>query len=104
MGSTPVTKPAGTQGAGDEFDFEVDMWDDAAFADGPTSTSTNPINPTINPSQPPAKPPAPSLDQDEDQDMWDLVDELQTRAGPSSEGAGKPPAPMDDDDWDSMYA
>ena len=109
MGGAPGTKATETQGAGDEFDFEVEMWDDTPFADDPAPTSTNPTIPTTNLPKPPTKPPAPSFNQDEDQDMWDLVDEIQTRAGPPNENTnplGKPPAPVDDDDddWDSMYA
>lgn len=107
MDGAPGTRSTKTQRAGDEFDFEVEMWDDAPFADGLTSASTNPTNPTIHPLKPPTKPPPPSFGQDEDQDMWDLVDEIQTQARPpnkSSVPPGGPPAPVEDDDWDSMYA
>lgn len=107
MGGAPGSKSAGMQGAGDEFDFEVEMWDDAPFTAGPTSISTNPTNSTTYPPKPPKQPPPPSFGQDEDQDMWDLVDEIQTRAGPPNENTvppGGPPAPVDDDDWDDMYA
>jgi len=101
MDSAPGAKSTGTQGAVDEFDFEVEMWDDTPFADGPT---TNPTNPT-NPPKPLTKPPTPSFGQHEDQDMWDLVDELQAQAKSSENTAPpkKPPAPVDDD-WDDMYA
>jgi len=105
MDGAPGAQSAGTQGAGDDFDFEVEMWDDAPFTDGPTSTSINLTNPATSPLKPPIKPPAPAFIQNEDQDMWDLVDELQAQAK-SSENAdppGKPPAPVDDD-WDDMYA
>jgi hypothetical protein len=106
MGGVPGTKSTGAQGAVDEFDFEVEMWDDTPFTDGLSSTSTNPTNPTTNPQKPLTKPPAPSFSQNEDQDMWDLVDELQVQAK-SNENTippGKPSAPVDDDDWDDMYA
>ena len=106
MDSVPGAKSTGMQGAVDEFEFEVEMWDDTPFTDGPATTSTNPTNPTTNPPKPLTKPLAPSFSQDEDQDMWDLVDELQAQAK-SSENTippGKPPAPVDDDDWDDMYA
>jgi len=106
MNSAPGTGSTGMQGAGDEFDFEVEMWDDIPFTDGPTSTSANPAGSTTNPPRHFTKPPAPPSNQDEDQDMWDLVDELQARAKPNENTfpPGKPPAPVDDDDWDSMYA
>jgi len=107
MDGAPGIKSTGPQGAGDEFDFEVEMWDGAPFADGPASTSTNPTKPTTHPLKPPTKPPLPSFSQDEDQDMWDLVDEIQTRAGPLNEKTVPPggtPAPVEDDDWDDMYA
>lgn len=102
MDSVPGEKSTVMQGGGDEFDFEVEMWDDTPFTDGPASTSTNPANPP----KPLTKPPAPSFNQDEDQDMWDIVDELQTRAkkNESTLPPGEPPAPADDDDWDAMYA
>jgi len=105
MDSVPGAKSTGMQGGVDEFEFEVEMWDDTPFTDGPATTSTNPTNPTTNPPKPLTKPLAPSFSQDEDQDMWDLVDELQAQAK-SSENTppGKPPAPVDDDDWDDMYA
>ena len=95
----PEAKSSGAQGAEDEFDFEVEMWDDTPFTDGPTSTS----NPTNLPKTL-TRPPAPSFNQGEDQDMWDLVDELQAKAKPNENPLGKPPAPVDDDDWDDMYA
>ena len=92
------SKPTGMQRAADEFDFEVEMWDDTPFTDG-----TTPANPASSAISPPAPPPG----QGEDQDMWDLVDELQAQAT-SSENAvpqEKLPVPVyDDDDWDSMYA
>jgi len=44
--SAPGAKSTGTQGAVDEFDFEVEMWDDTPFADGPTTKPTNPPKPT----------------------------------------------------------
>lgn len=106
MDGTPGAKSTGMQGAVDGFDFEVEMWDDTPFTDGPISTSTNHTNPTTNPPKPLARPPAPSFSQDQDQDMWDLVDELQVKAK-SSESAvppEKPPALVDDDDWGDMYA
>lgn len=82
------------------------MWDDTPFDNGPISTSSNPTNPSANPHKPSTKPPVLPLNQGEDYDMWDLVDELQVQAKSSvdvnlTEG---PPAPVDDDDWDSMYA
>jgi len=102
----PGAKSTGSQGGGDEFDFEVEMWDDTPFVTGPTSTSTNTTNPTTGPPKPWTKPPAPSLNQDEDQDMWDIVDELQAQAKPNegTDPPGKPLTPADDDDWDDMYA
>jgi hypothetical protein len=78
---------------------------DAPFIADPMSTSTNLTNPDTNLPRPSARP-APPLNNDEDQDMWDLVDELQVQVKPN-EGAKPPigpPAPVDDDDWDSMYA
>ena len=108
MDCAPGTKPSGAQGARDEFDFEVEMWDDTPFADGLTSTSANPTNPTTNPPKPLTKSPALPFNQDEDQDMWDLVGELQVQAGrlpnENTVPPGEPPAPVDDDDWDSIYA
>lgn len=107
MDGVSGAKPTGMQGAADEFDFEVEMWDDTPFTDGPTSTPTNPTNPTTDQAEPLRKPSAPSFGQDEDQDMWDLVDELQAQAK-SNENAvvpqGEPPTPADDGDWDDMYA
>lgn len=103
MDSVPGAKSTGTQGVADEFDFEVEMWDDTPFTDGPT---TNPTNSTTNPPKPLTKPPTPSFGQHEDQDMWDLVDELQAQAKSSENTVPleKPPAPVVDDDWDDMYA
>lgn len=105
MGGVPEAQPTGTQGAGDELDFEVEMWDDTLFADAPTSTSINPTNPTASPPKSPTIPSAPAFIQAEDQDMWDLVDELQAQAKSSENTVppGKPPAPVEDD-WDDMYA
>jgi hypothetical protein len=99
-------KPNETRGNADEFDFEVEMWDDTLFTDGPSSTSANLTNPTTALSKPPTKPPAPPFNQDEDQDMWDVVDGLQAQAKPNEHTVppGKPPALVDDDDWDDMYA
>lgn len=93
------SKPTRSQGAAGEFDFEVEMWDDTPFID---STSTA----SVNPANPPANPPVPPLCQDEDQDMWDVVDELQAQATSSENTVPqeKPSVPVDDDDWDSMYA
>ena len=97
----PGQKYTEAPGGDDEFDFEVEMWDDAPFAEGPPFSSTNPTNPVAL-----AKPSAPPLSQGEDQDMWDLADELQAQA--KSPGDANPPdrlpEPVDDDDWDSMYA
>lgn len=78
------------------------MWDDTPFTDGPTSTSNNPTNPAAGLPGPSTLP----LDQDEDQDMWDLVEELQAQAKSTKDinPLEGPPAPADDDDWDSMYA
>ena len=89
------SKAARSQGAAGEFDFEVEMWDDTPFVGGTTTGSVNPANP-----------PVPPLGQDEDQDMWDVVDELQAQATSSENSVPqeKPPVPIDDDDWDSMYA
>lgn len=97
----PEAKSTGV-GGGDEFDFEVEMWDDAPFTTNPIS-STNLTNPVASL---PTKPPAPPSNQDEDQDMWDIVDELQVQAKPNGDADPPkgPPAPVDDDDWDSMYA
>lgn len=102
MDGVPGTTSTGTQGGVDEFDFEVEMWDDTPFTDGPTSTLTKPTNPGANPQ----KPPTPPFNPDEDQDMWDLAYELQVQAKPNENTAppGIPPAPVDDDDWDDMYA
>lgn len=100
MEGVNIAKSTGVQEGGDEFDFEVEMWDDTPFTNGPTSTPTNPPGPATKPS-------APSLNQDDDQDMWDLVDELQARAKRNGGDDLPPkgaPAPADDDDWDSMYA
>ncbi|KAF9651541.1 Swi3-domain-containing protein [Thelephora ganbajun] len=107
MGGVSGAKSIGTQGGGDEFDFEVEMWDDIPFTDGPTSTSNNQTNPsTIDPQKRLARPPAPSFNQEDDQDVWDLVDELQARAKSNGDAnpPGKPPTPVDEDDWDDMYA
>jgi hypothetical protein len=106
MDGAPGAKSNETRGSADGFDFEVEMWDDTPFTGGPTSTSTNPTNPTAGLPKPLTKPPAPSFNQDEDQDMWDLMDELETHAKPNENTVppGKPPAPVDDDDWDDMYA
>ena len=103
MDGAPGEKSTGMQGAVDGFDFEVEMWDDTPFTDAPT---TDPTNPTINPPKPLTKPPTQSFGQHEDQDMWDLVDELQAQAKSSKNTIplNKPPAPADDDDWDDMYA
>lgn len=108
MGGAPGIKPTGTQGGGNEFDFEVEMWDDTVFTGGPTSTPTNATNSANNPPGPSTNPPAPSPNQDEDEDMWDLVDELQQaqakRPDQNTVSPGAPPAPAEDDDWDDMYA
>lgn len=99
MDGVSGAKIIGAQGGGDELDFEIEMWDDTPFTDGPASTSTNPTNPP----KPSAKPPVSPFSQDEDQDMWDIADEL---AKPSENPVppGKPPALADDVDWDDMYA
>jgi hypothetical protein len=102
MNVVPATKSTGTSAGGDEFDFEVEMWDDAPFNDGP-STSGDPTNPVANPTKFSAKLSAPSLNQGEDQDMWDIADELQAQVK-STDPLEGPPVPVDDDDWDSMYA
>jgi len=94
------------QGVADEFDFEVEMWDDTPFVDGLPSASNNPAEPATNLPRPFTNPPAPPSNQDEDQDMWDLVDELQAQAKPNENTVtpGELPAPVADDDWDDMYA
>lgn len=96
----PGTKSTVAQGSRDEFDFEVEMWGDAPFADDPIPTPSNQTDP-VKPSTV-----APPLNQGEDQDMWDLVDEFQAQPK-STENPNRsqaPPAPVEDDDWDSMYA
>ena len=103
MGGVTGAKSTDAQGGGDEFDFEVEMWDDTPFTGGTTSTSTKPTN---QPKRS-GNPPPPSFNQDEDQDMWDIVDEIQTQVKPNETTLplGNPPPPVDDDDdWDSMYA
>lgn len=105
MDLAPATKPAGPPGGGDEFDFEIEMWDDIPFADGPTSTSGDPTNPVDSLPEPSTKLSAASQNQGEDEDMWDIADELQAQAKSTEDGPPEgPPVPVDDDDWDSMYA
>ena len=92
-------KSTGIQGGVDEFDFEVEMWDDSPFTGALGSTSGT------SPQRPSTKPPVLSLNQDDDQDMWDLADELHEGVKPN-EGVNPsqgPPTPVDDD-CDSMYA
>lgn len=106
MDVVPGTTSTGTQGGGDEFDFEVEMWDDIPFVVDPTSTSSDPKDTIANLQKPSTKLPVLPLDQGEDQGMWDLVDELQAQEK-ATEDVSSPkgsPASLGDDDWDSMYA
>jgi len=105
MDGDPGAASNGKQGGEGEFDFEVEMWDDIPFLDGPESALANTTDSTTNLSKPSTNPPATLSNPDEDQDMWDLADELEGQAKPNedpnpSKGS---PAPADDD-WDSMYA
>lgn len=104
-----ATRAAKSTVAGaDEFEdeFDVSMWEDMAFADDPVPGPTNPVS-------------KPSAHEDEDQDMWDVVAELEaeTPAAKVAVYSEKPmetePAPPPSkptasssylDDWDDMYA
>ena len=105
MGGDPGPASNGRGGGEGEFDFEVEMWDDIPFLDGPESGHANPTDPVTDLSKPSTKLPPTFSNQDEDQDMWDILDGLQAQAKPNEDPnpSKGPPVPADDD-WDSMYA